>query len=87
MQGWFSAKTGQSLLLVFCLKNEMAHSELTLRYNGYAKFKIDIIHKGLYSPENTSVEIPINELTEKYLKTLFKKLREEYKQSAYKKEN
>ncbi len=70
---------------VFCIKNELAHSELTLRYNGYTKFKIDITHKGLDSAENSTYEIPINELTEKYLKTLFKRLREEYKQSAYKK--
>ena len=68
---------------VFSLKNEHTHSELTIRHNGYAKFKIDITHSGLDSAENTKLEIPLKDLTDKYLLSLLKQLREEYKQTAF----
>lgn len=70
---------------VFCLKNERVRSELIVRYNGYAKFKIEINHSGLDSPENYKTEIPLKAITEKYLNTLLKRLKEEYKQAAYEK--
>ncbi len=72
---------------VFSLKNENLHSELVIRYNGYAKFKIEIIHSGLDSAENTKMEIPLKELTDKLIISLLKKLKEEYKQYAYPKGN
>ncbi|MGN0031807.1 MAG: hypothetical protein ACI37Q_07640 [Candidatus Gastranaerophilaceae bacterium] len=73
---------------VFSLKNKNAHSELIIRYNGYAKFKIELIHNGLDSPENFKTEIPLKEMTEKYLNSLLKRLKDEYKSTAYKqKEN
>jgi len=70
---------------VFSLKNENVRSELTIRYNGFAKFQIEITHSGLDSAENTKLEIPIGKLTDKYLITLLKQLKNEYKQSAYEK--
>ncbi len=68
---------------VFSLKNEKVHSELVLRYNGFAKFKIEINHSGLDSAENTKMEIALNKLTDKFLISLLKQLKDEYKRSAY----
>ena len=68
---------------VFSLKNEKIHSELVLRYNGFAKFKIEINHSGLDSAENTKMEIALNKLTDKFLISLLKQLKDEYKRSAY----
>lgn len=67
---------------VFCLKTSGLTSELVIRYNGYAKFNIEITHSGLNSAENSKIELPMNEMTEKYLTSLFKKLKKEYKQSV-----
>lgn len=72
---------------VFSLKNENIHSELTIRYNGYAKFKIEITHSGLDSAENYKLEIPLSGLTDKQLTSLLKKLKNEYKQTAFMKGN
>ena len=72
---------------VFSLKNELIHSELTIRYNGYAKFKIEITHSGLDSAENTKMEIPLKDMTNKLLTSLLKKLKDEYKQTAFAKGN
>lgn len=70
---------------VFSLKNEILHSELVIRFNGYAKFKIEINHSGLDSAENTKIEIPLSKLTDKELTKLLKQLKQEYKQYAFKK--
>lgn len=70
---------------VFSLKNEILHSELVIRFNGYAKFKIEINHSGLDSAENTKLEIPLSQLTDKELTKLLKQLKQEYKQYAFKK--
>lgn len=70
---------------VFSLKNETLHSELVIRFNGYAKFKIEINHSGLDSAENTKLEIPLSQLTDKELTKLLKQLKQEYKQYALKK--
>ena len=70
---------------VFSLKNETLHSELVIRFNGYAKFKIEINHSGLDSAENTKLEIPLSKLTDKELTKLLKQLKQEYKQYAFKK--
>lgn len=70
---------------VFSLKNETLHSELVIRFNGYAKFKIEINHSGLDSAENTKKEFPLSKLTDKELTKLLKQLKQEYKQYAFKK--
>lgn len=72
---------------VFSLKNENLHSELILRFNGYAKFKIEIIHSGLESAENTKLEIPLSKMTDKELTKLLKQLKNEYKEFAFRKED
>lgn len=72
---------------VFSLKNENIHSELTIRYNGYAKFKIELTHSGLDSAESTKLELPLSGLTDKQLTSLLKKLKNEYKQTAFVKGN
>jgi hypothetical protein len=56
-------------------------SELVIRYNGYAKFYIEINHSGLDTVENFDTEIPLSSMTEKYLTMLLKRLKEEYKES------
>ena len=66
---------------VFCLKNNELMSELVIRYNGYAKFYIEINHSGLESVENFDTEIPLSQMTEKYLANLLKRLKDEYKES------
>lgn len=70
---------------VFSLKNDLVHSELVLRYNGFAKFKIEINHSGLDSAENSKFEVALNKLNDKYLISLLKQLKDEYKQSAFEK--
>ena len=70
---------------VFSLKNENLHSELVIRFNGYAKFKIEINHSGLDSAENTKLEIPLSKLTDKELTKLLKQLKQEYKQYTFRK--
>lgn len=70
---------------VFSLKNENLHSELVIRFNCYAKFKIEINHSGLDSAENTKLEIPLSKLTDKELTKLLKQLKQEYKQYAFRK--
>ena len=64
---------------VFSLKSEKIHSELTIRYNGYTKFKIEISHSGLDSSENSKFDIELNKLTDKELTKILKQLRQEYK--------
>ena len=70
---------------VFSLKNDKIHSELVMRYDGFAKFKIEINHSGLDSAENSKFEITLNKLNDKYLISLLKRLKDEYKQSAFEK--
>lgn len=72
---------------VFSLKNENIHSELIIRFNGFAKFIIEIVHSGLDSAENTKIEIPLSKLTEKELLKLLNQLKNEYKQTAFMKGN
>jgi hypothetical protein len=72
---------------VFSLKNEDIHSELIIRYDNFAKCKIEIIHSGLESPENTKIEVPLTKITDKFLSSLLKQLKNEYKQSVFKKGN
>lgn len=66
---------------VFSLKNDVLHSELIIRFNGFTKFKLEIIHSGLDSAENTKIEIPLKQLTEKELNKYLKQLKTEYKNS------
>ncbi len=63
---------------VFSLKSNEAHSELVIRYDGYTKFVIEIIHKGLDTCENSKDFLPINKLTDKELQKLLKKLKQEF---------
>lgn len=52
---------------IFSLKSGKNQSELVMRYDGFAKFNLKIIHQGLETCENTQVDIPLNELSEKLL--------------------
>lgn len=63
---------------VFCLKRDNSHSELVIRYDGYTKFIVEIIHKGLDTEENSEYTIPVNKLTDKELQKLLKKLKQEF---------
>lgn len=66
---------------VFCIKQDDLMSELVIRYNGYAKFYIEINHSGLDSVDNYNTEIPLGEMDEKYLSGLLKRLKDEFRQS------
>ena len=70
-----------SIESVFCLKNPDLISELIIRYDGFAKFNVEISHSGLDSVENSRCEIKLNEMNDKILINLLKKLSNEYKQS------
>lgn len=63
---------------VFSLKGKTKHSELIIRYNGFTKLLVQITNKGLDSPENTKLEIPLNKFSEKDMNRLFKQLKSEY---------
>ena len=84
----FQAKLGNILVnqyvnkveCVFSLKSKDKQSELVMRYDGFAKFSLKIIHKGLDTCENTQVEIPLNELNEKVLAKYLKLLYTEFSQ-------
>lgn len=67
---------------VFCLKNNDLMSELVIRYNGFAKFHIEINHSGLDSAENSAVEIPLSQMNDKFLQSILKKLKDEYQSST-----
>ena len=66
---------------VFCIKNNKHMSELIVRYNGYAKFRLEINHSGLYTPENFEDEIPLKSMNEKYLSSHLKRLKNEFNES------
>ena len=66
---------------VFCLKGKTTHSELVLRYDGFAKLLVEISHSGLDSPENTKIEIGLNKITDKQILAYLKQLKDEYSQS------
>lgn len=65
---------------VFSLRYGEKQSELVLRYDGFAKFNLKIIHKGLDTCENTQAEIPLNVLDEKLLTKYLHLLYNEFNQ-------
>lgn len=65
---------------VFSMKNKTKHSELVMRYDGFAKFNLKIIHQGLDTCENTQAEIYLNELNEKLLTKYLNILYNEFRQ-------
>ena len=65
--------------------SDNANFILSIDKSLFAKFKIEITHTGLDSAENTKLEVSLSKLTDKYLISLLKQLKNEYKQTAYKK--
>lgn len=70
----------------FGLKNENLQSELLIRFDGYSKLNIHIIHSGLDSEENSKYELTLKKLTEKELTKLLKQLYDEHAKGNIKKE-
>lgn len=60
---------------IFSIKNKSVHSKLIICHDGFSKIKLKITHKGLDTPENTEVFIPLNEINnesiENYLNQLY----------------
>jgi len=65
---------------VFSVKSGKKQSELVMHYDGFAKFNLKIIHKGLDTCENTQAEVPLNELNEKLLTKYLNLLYSEFNQ-------
>ena len=65
---------------IFSIKSNEKQSELVMRYDGFAKFNLKIIHKGLDTCENTQTEIPLNEISEKLLSKYLHLLYNEFNQ-------
>lgn len=63
---------------VFSLKKGKRHSELIIRYDGFAKLNFKIVHKGLDTSENTDANIALNILDEKLLSKYINKLYSEF---------
>ncbi len=66
---------------VFSIKGDKRQSELVMRYDGFAKFNLKIVHQGLDTCENTQTEIYLNELTDKLLIKYLNILYNEFNQS------
>ena len=54
----------------FTLKKGDAESELQINYNGFSKIHVNIVNKGLDSPENQNYEIDLAQISEKNITTL-----------------
>ncbi len=63
---------------VFSLKDPKHHSELIMKYDGFAKINTQIIHKGLDTTENSEGIIPLNKFDEKLISKLLNKLYSEF---------
>jgi len=63
---------------VFSLKKGERHSELIIRYDGFAKLNFKIVHKGLDTCENTDNNVSLNTLDEKLLLKYISKLYSEF---------
>jgi len=70
----------------FGLKNDNQQSELLIRFDGFSKLNIQIIHSGLNSEENSKYELNLKKLTEKELSKLLKQLYEEFTKSNIRRE-
>lgn len=64
---------------IFSLSNDNAQSELKITYPGFSKLNVDIVHKGLDSPENRRISIDLTEVDEKTLTKLLEDFIEEFK--------
>ena len=70
----------------FGLKNDNQQSELLIRFDGFSKLNIQIMHSGLDSEENSKYELNLKKLTEKELSKLLKQLYEEFTKSNIRRE-
>lgn len=80
----FVSQYSNKIESVFSIRTEALHSELIIRYDGFAKLTFKINHSGLDTCENTSSVNALNELNEKLLSKYLKKLYNEFKISACK---
>lgn len=63
----------------FFLKHKKQESCLKINYPGYTKIIVSIVHEGLDSPENTHIEINLNEVTQKSVTKLIEDFVKEFK--------
>lgn len=59
---------------LFSLKKSRYHSELVLRYDGFTKLNAKITNKGLDTAEDSTFDLLINKLDDKYLSKILNKL-------------
>ncbi|MBP3847940.1 hypothetical protein J6I39_09360 [bacterium] len=67
---------------VFSIRCESLHSELIIRYDGFAKLTFEIKHNGLDTCENMKEVIALNSVNEKLLSKYLKKLYNEFRKNA-----
>lgn len=63
---------------VFSLKHKSVHSKLIICHDGFSKIKLKIVHKGLDTPENTELLIPLNEIDVKSIENYLNQLYSEF---------
>lgn len=78
----FVSQYSNKIESVFSIRREALHSELVIRYDGFAKLTFEINHSGLDTCENTNAVVSLNALNEKLLSKYLKKLYNEFKINA-----
>lgn len=67
---------------VFQLKNKTQKSVLKIIYPGFAKIIVSIVHEGLDSPENSEIQIPLNQISQKELTNIVENFIKEFKNTV-----
>lgn len=67
---------------VFTLKNRKQESSLRIVYPGFAKIIIYITHKGLESPEDSELSLPLTKITSKELIKIIEDFIKEFKNTS-----
>ena len=67
---------------VFQLKNKIQKSTLRIIYPGFAKIIVSIVHEGLDSPENSEIQIPLNQISQKDLTNIVENFIKEFKNNV-----
>ena len=67
---------------VFTLKNRKQESSLRIVYPGFAKIVIYITHKGLESPEDSELSLPLAKITSKELIKIIEDFIKEFKNTS-----
>lgn len=66
---------------LFKLVNRKQTSYLSILYPGFANIIINIVHEGLYSPENREIRLPLTKITQKELINIVEDFIKDFKNS------